>query len=90
MELVVCIIDDDAFYAKALKHNIERNPDYKSFVFDSAQEFFNQDLVVPDAITLDFNIPNEDCELTLTQVHQTLARHTSVGYFLLKKIYLPR
>ena len=67
MELVVCIIDDDAFYAKALKHNIERNPDYKSFVFDSAQEFFNQDLVVPDAITLDFNIPNEDCELTLTQ-----------------------
>jgi len=67
MELVVCIIDDDAFCAKALKHNIERNPDYKSFVFDSAQEFFNQDLVVPDAITLDFNIPNEDCELTLTQ-----------------------
>ncbi len=65
--MIVCTIDDDAFYAKALKHKIERNHDYRIFVFDSAESFFDQDLVVPDVITLDYNIPNENCEKTLVE-----------------------
>ena len=70
MELLICSIEDDQFYARALKHNIERNPEFRSVTFSSAQELFSKEQIEPDVVTLDYNIPNEECETTLRKLRK--------------------
>lgn len=70
MDLLICNIEDDQFYARALQHNIERNPEFRSKIFSSAAELFASEDVEPDVLTLDYNIPNEECETTLKQLRK--------------------
>jgi len=65
----VCVVEDDNWYQKLLKHTIELNPDNSVRIFDNGTDFIkNMDKEAPDLVTVDYRLPDMSGEDLIKQI----------------------
>ncbi len=67
----VCVVEDDNWYQKLLKHTIELNPDNSVRIFDNGTDFINNiDKESPDLVTVDYRLPDMSGEDLIKQIKE--------------------
>lgn len=56
--MLIFIIEDDPFYAEMLSYQVKQNPDNSTRVFNSGSELLSYNGEKPDAITIDYSLPD--------------------------------
>lgn len=64
----VFVVEDDDFYSEVLEHNLSLNPDIQVTRFANAGEFLKNLDKNPDAITLDYSLPDMEGEVVLQKI----------------------
>ncbi len=54
----VFVVEDDEFYSEVLEYHLSLNPDITVTKFTNAKEFLNNLDKNPDAVTLDYSLPD--------------------------------
>jgi DNA-binding NtrC family response regulator len=57
-EFKIFIVEDSPWYAEMLKYHLTLNPDYEVHIFETAKECLSQMHLHPDAICLDYFLPD--------------------------------
>ncbi len=66
----VFIVEDDAFYSEVLEYHLSLNPDITVTKFTNAKEFLKNLDKNPDAITLDYSLPDMSGEEVLKRIKE--------------------
>lgn len=64
----VFVVEDDDLYAELLAYHLRLNPEYEVHVFHNAKSFLSSLYLNPDAITLDYSLPDSNGETVLKKV----------------------
>lgn len=56
----IAVLEDDEWFASLLEFHISANPDHSVELYSSSKDFFKKCKQRPDALTLDFSLPDED------------------------------
>lgn len=65
----IYVVEDDEWYGKFLFHQLSLNPDYEVKVFSDARSFLKGLEECPDAVTLDYNLPDAKGTELIKKVH---------------------
>jgi two-component system response regulator AtoC len=66
----VFVVEDDEFYSEVLEYHLSLNPDITVTKFTNAKEFLNNLDKNPDAITLDYSLPDMSGEEVLKKIKE--------------------
>jgi DNA-binding NtrC family response regulator len=67
----VCVVEDDNWYQKLLKHTIELNPDNSVRIFENGTDFIqNIDKEEPDLVTVDYRLPDMSGEELIKKIKE--------------------
>lgn len=74
----IFVVDDDPFYASLIKHILEKNPDNVVRVFEDGKSVLDELYTKPDAITIDYSLPDMTGKELLRKVSARLPHSKSV------------
>ncbi len=66
----VFVVEDDEFYSEVLEYHLSLNPDITVTKFTNAKEFLNNLDKNPDAVTLDYSLPDMSGEEVLKKIKE--------------------
>lgn len=66
----VFVVEDDEFYSEVLEYHLSLNPDIMVTKFTNAKEFLNNLDKNPDAVTLDYSLPDMSGEDVLRKIKE--------------------
>ena len=66
----IFIVEDDLWYSSMLEYNLNLNPDYQVKKFDSAKSFLACLHEKPDAVSLDYSLPDMNGDELLLQIRE--------------------
>jgi len=67
----IFIVEDDPWYAQILKHQISMNPDFEVSIFSNGKSCLEQLHQKPNAITIDFHLPDMKGEQLIDSIKAT-------------------
>jgi DNA-binding NtrC family response regulator len=67
----IFIVEDDPWYAQILKHQISMNPDFEVSIFSNGKSCLEQLYQKPNAITIDFHLPDMKGEQLIDSIKAT-------------------
>jgi DNA-binding NtrC family response regulator len=67
----IFIVEDDPWYAQILKHQITMNPDFEVSIFSNGKSCLEQLYQKPNAITIDFHLPDMKGEQLIDKIKAT-------------------
>ena len=65
----VFIVEDDEWYGEVLKYHLSLNPEFEVFLFESANECLSNLHLKPNAISIDFQLPDLNGEQLMEKIH---------------------
>lgn len=68
----IFIVEDDEFYGRMLKHQVELDPDNRVSLFYKGAEVLPHLDERPDLITLDYSLPDTSCEELIARIKKAL------------------
>ncbi len=68
----IFVVEDDEFYGRMLKHQIELDRDCQVELFTEGNSAVQSLRKHPDLITLDYSLPDASCESLITQIKEQL------------------
>jgi len=66
----VFVVEDDEFYSEVLEYHLSLNPDVSVTKFANAKDFLNNLDKNPDAVTLDYSLPDMSGEEVLKKIQE--------------------
>ncbi len=66
----VFVVEDDEFYSEVLEYHLSLNPDISVTKFSNAKDFLNNLDKNPDAVTLDYSLPDMSGEVVLKKIQE--------------------
>ncbi len=66
----VFVVEDDEFYSEVLEYHLSLNPDVSVTKFANAKDFLNNLDKNPDAVTLDYSLPDMSGEEVLNKIQE--------------------
>jgi len=66
----VFVVEDDEFYGRMLKHQIELDPECKAELFHTGKEMLDRLAQKPALIPLDYSLPDISCEELLSKIQE--------------------
>lgn len=67
----IFIVEDDPWYAQILKHHLTMNPDFEVSIFSTGKSCLDQLYQKPNAITIDFHLPDMKGEQLIDKIKAT-------------------
>lgn len=69
MSFRVFIVEDDEWYGEVLKYHLSLNPEFEVFLFETAKECITNLHLKPNAVSIDFQLPDMNGEQLMEKVH---------------------
>lgn len=66
----VFVVEDDEFYSEVLEYHLSLNPDISVTKFSNAKDFLHNLDKNPDAVTLDYSLPDMSGEVVLKKIQE--------------------
>ncbi len=66
----IFIVEDDLWYSTMLEYNLSLNPDYQVKKFDSAKSFLASIHEKPDAVSLDYSLPDMNGDELMERIRE--------------------
>ena len=69
MSFRVFIVEDDEWYGEVLKYHLSLNPEFEVFLFETAKECISNLHLKPNAVSIDFQLPDMNGEQLMEKIH---------------------
>jgi Response regulator containing CheY-like receiver, AAA-type ATPase, and DNA-binding domains len=70
VDMKIFVVEDDAWFSKIIEYHLKQNPDHEVHVYDTAKKALKDLYLLPDAMVIDYNLPDYKGDELLKKVQE--------------------